>query len=294
MIAALNSNTARGRYANLCIRNPRRSVNIANRDKMAVTIHPPESGPVGRLGRGAVPPRAAVVSVKTDVVKALIGPVNVGGLNAPVALGGNPEAENVTVLGKPPVPGVNWIVAVMGCPAAVGGGAACRVKEKLIPVPDSEAVCVVPVVPPASSVIVSVAARAPAAAGVNVTLIVQLADGATGVALAHVVPVVATAKSPGLAPLNAKGLVAAKCNGDPPGLVTVIVVGLLVVFTPWLPKAGTGLGVIVAAAGVTPVRVTVCVEPAVPLASSVKMRVAVRVPLAVGVKVTLHVQVPLV
>ena len=101
---------------------------------------------------------------------------------------------------------------------------------KSIPVPDRDTVCVV--VGDASSAIVRVAARPPTLAGVNVTLMVQLANGRTVDPFVHVVPVAATAKSAKLGPLNAKALVAAKCSGDPPGLVTVIVEALLVVPTP--------------------------------------------------------------
>lgn len=114
MIAALNSNTASGKYANLCMRKPRRSVNIANRDSIAVAIHPPDRGPMGWFGRGMEPPRAIVVSIKTDVIGPVIGGVKVAGLNIPVELGGRPVAENVMVLGKPPVPGVSCMVAIMG------------------------------------------------------------------------------------------------------------------------------------------------------------------------------------
>ena len=61
-----------------------------------------------------------------------------------------------------------------------------------------------------------------------------------------------------------------------------------------MPNAIEVLGESVAAGGVTPVRVTVCVEPVTPLLSSVKVSVAVLVPAADGVNVTLHVQVPFV
>src|SRR5215472_16184006 len=67
--------------------------------------------------------------------------------------------------------------------------------------PLSVMVCVValPGAPPASSAIVAVALRTPAAVGLKVKLMVQLADTATAAPFVHVVPV-AMAKSPAFAP----------------------------------------------------------------------------------------------
>ena len=68
---------------------------------------------------------------------------------------------------------------------------------KSVPVPASATVCGLPV---ALSVMVTVAARAPAAAGMKVTLMVQLAPAATGLVALHVVPAVVMAKSVAFAP----------------------------------------------------------------------------------------------
>lgn len=177
----------------------------------------------------------------------------------------------------------------MGVPAVSGAGGVEIESEKEMPVPESERVCVAG---EASSVTVKVAGpRGPAAAGVNVRLMVQLAAGATVDPFVQVVPVVATAKSAAFVPLIAT---VAMCNVEPPGFVTVIDEALLVVPTPWLPNVIGVLGESVAAGGVTPVRVTVCVEPETPLLSSVNVSVAVLLPAADGVKVTLQVQVPFV
>lgn len=52
------------------------------------------------------------------------------------------------------------------------------------------------------------------------------------------------------------------------------------------------LGESVAAGGVVPVKVTVCLELGTPLLSSVNVSVAVRIPIALGLNFTLHEQVP--
>jgi hypothetical protein len=152
---------------------------IPNRDSMTVTNHRPEDGPlVGGFRREPVaPPRAAVVSVSIVVTVELPG-VTDGFENDAIVAGGRFVTVKVIGLGKPPAPGVIWIVAVMGCPATTAAGGVGTVTVKSIPVPESETVCVV--LGDASSVMVSVAGpRAPTAAGVNVTLMSQLAAGAT-------------------------------------------------------------------------------------------------------------------
>jgi hypothetical protein len=116
---------------------------------------------------------------------------------------------------------------VMGWPAVTGAGCVGTDSVKEIPVPDSDTVCVVG---DASSVIVKVAGpRAPAAPGVNVTLMTQLAAGATVDPFVQVVPVVATAKSVAFVPPIATVLM---CSVEPPGLDTVIDEALLAVPTP--------------------------------------------------------------
>ena len=110
--------------------------------------------------------------------------------NAAVVSDGKLLAVNVTGFGNPPDPGVSWITAVMGVPAGSGAGGVGTERPKEIPVPDRETVCVVG---DASSVIVKVAGPlAPAAAGLNVRLMTQLADGATVDPFVQVVPVVET------------------------------------------------------------------------------------------------------
>jgi hypothetical protein len=117
--------------------------------------------------------------------------------------------------------------AVIGVPAAAGAGCVGTDSVKEMPVPESETVCVVG---DASSVIVKVAGpRAPAAPGVNVILMTQLAAGATVDPFVQVVPVVATAKSEALVPLIATVLI---CSVEPPGLLTVIEEALLAAPTP--------------------------------------------------------------
>jgi hypothetical protein len=72
-----------------------------------------------------------------------------------------------------------------------------------IPVPFKVAAWVLPATPLVLSVTVRVAVSAPAAVGVNVTLIVQELPAATGVLVEQVVPVEATAKELALVPLMA-------------------------------------------------------------------------------------------
>jgi hypothetical protein len=93
-----------------------------------------------------------------------------------------------------------------------------------VPVPNRVTLCGLPA---ALSVIVTAAFRAPTAVGVKVTLIVQLAFGATGLPAAQVVPV-ASAKSPALAPVNPTLV---KVRFAVPLLVTVTVCAALVVVT---------------------------------------------------------------
>ena len=227
MIAALNSRTASGRYTSLCIRRPRRNVTIASRANRAVAIQPPEIGPrEGGVDCEYPPDLTVVVNVNVVVTTALPG-VSVVCENDPVVSGGRLEAENVTAFGKPPVPGVSWIVAVIGVPAVAAAGGVGTAKAKEMPVPDKEMVCVVG---DASSVTVNVAGpRAPAAPGVKVTLMTQLAAGATVDPFVQVVPVVATAKSAAFVPLIATELM---CSVEPPGLVNVMEEALLAVPTP--------------------------------------------------------------
>ena len=191
--------------------------------------------------------------VNVSVVMTVADPgVTVVCENAAVVSGGKLLAVNVTGFGKPPAPGVSWIMAVMGVPAGSGAGGVGTESEKEIAVPDNETVCVFG---DASSVIVKVAGpRAPAAVGVNVRLMTQLAAGATVDPFVQVVPVVATEKSEAFVPLIATLPI---CSVEPPGLLTVIVEGALAVPTACAGNAIGVFGISVAAGGVMPVRVTV-------------------------------------
>jgi hypothetical protein len=92
-------------------------------------------------------------------------------------------------------------VTVMDCAALVVWEiCAAKVSEEddrptagAVPVPDKPIVCGLPV---ALSVNIRLPERLPVAVGVNVTFITQVPSAATGALVLHVVPVVATAKSP--------------------------------------------------------------------------------------------------
>src|SRR5207245_857479 len=115
-----------------------------------------------------------------------------------------------------------------------------------MPVPASETDCGLPA---ASSVMFTVVARAPVAAGVKLTLIVQLAPGATEPAPVGQVLPAAKAKSAACAPMMVTPL---RSSGPLPLLVRVTVCAGLVVPTRWLPK-GLLVAESVAVGGVTPV-----------------------------------------
>jgi len=140
--------------------------------------------------------------------------------------------------------------------------------------------------------LLSVNVRLPEAAtavvGVKVIATVQVPDAATGVEVEQVVPVVATAN-------GAAVVIPVKVRLALPVLVTVTVCAALVVFTNCALKLREAPERLTIGAGgiAVPVRLTVCVVPAVPPELSVTVMVAVRVPLVtVGSKVTLIVQVP--
>ncbi len=149
--------------------------------------------------------------------------------------------------------------------------------EVLPPVPDSAEVCGLLL---AVSDTVNVAERAPVVAGLNVTLIVQLADGARlpGQLLA--------VKSPGFVPVMATLLIVIVVALP---LVTVAVFAALVEPTLTLPnERDVGLMLTVPEPPVpNPESVTFC---GLVLSESVKFRVAVRVPLTVGAKIMFAVQ----
>ena len=124
---------------------------------------------------------ADAVKVKTEVALLLAGGVTGLVENAAVTPLGKPEALNVVAELK-----LFWLVTVIVLvPVAPWvtlseAGAAARVKLGVVetPVPDKLAVCGLPV---ALSVSVIVPVRVPAAVGVNVTLMEQLAPAASEV-----------------------------------------------------------------------------------------------------------------
>ena len=100
-----------------------------------------------------------------------------------------------------------------------------------MPVPDTAAVWGLLL---ALSATLKVALRAPVAAGVKVTLIVQFPPTAT------LEPqVLVCAKSPGLVPVKP---MLAMVNAAPLGFESVTTLAALVVPTLWPPKSGTGEG----------------------------------------------------
>src|SRR5712692_6652619 len=151
-----------------------------------------------------------------------------------------------------------------------------------MPVPASDTDCGLPA---ASSVMFTVAARAPGPAGVKLTLIVQLAPGATELAPVGQVLPAAKGKSAGCAPVM---VMLVRFSGAPPLLVRVTVCAGLVVPTRWLPK-GLLVAESVAVGGVTPVPVS-DTDCGLSAASSVMFAVAARAPVTAGVKLTLIVQ----
>ena len=158
---------------------------------------------------------------------------------------------------------------------------AVRLTAEPLPVPVRLTDCWLPATSLLLSVIFKEAARLPVAAGVNVTLIVQLPLAAT-----ELLHVLVSAKSPGLVPVNAMLLMVRAAF---PVLFSVKVWAALVVPRVWLLKVR--LVAVTPATGAlpVPVRLTVC---GLPLALSAMLTEAVRAPVAVGVNVTLIVQVP--
>src|SRR5437016_6044163 len=151
-----------------------------------------------------------------------------------------------------------------------------------MPVPARDTDCGLPT---ASLVMFTAAARAPGASGVKLTLIVQLAPGATEPApLGQVLPA-AKAKSAACAPVM---VMLVRFSGAPPLLVNVTVCAGLVVPTRCSPNALL-VAESVAVGGVTPVPVS-DTDCGLPAASSVMVSVAVRALAAVGVKVRLRTQ----
>src|SRR5438094_714804 len=157
-----------------------------------------------------------------------------------------------------------------------------RLTPGVVPAPLKLAVCGLPA---ALSATLRVPLRAPAAVGVNVTLMVQVpltarVDGLNG----HVL---VWPKSPLLVPVT---LMLAIVSAELPLLVRVSAWAALVVFTCCSPSLPDALPILTPGVVPAPLKLAVCGLPA---ASSATLRVPLRAPAAVGVNVTLMVQVPL-
>src|SRR2546427_358674 len=148
------------------------------------------------------------------------------------------------------------------------------------PVPVSDTDCGLPA---ASSGMVTVAGRAPAAGGGEGGLRTQLAPAASVAPLMQVVPE-ASAKSPALVPPSTA---VAMLMGAVPLLVRVAVCTGLGVLTRWVPKVRLVGAKVTAGAMPVPARDTDCGLSA---ASSAMVTVAVRAPAAGGVEVRLRTQ----
>src|SRR3989454_65631 len=157
-----------------------------------------------------------------------------------------------------------------------------KVTAGAMPVPARDTDCGLPT---ASSVMFTAAARAPGPAGVKLTLIVQLAPGATELAPVGQVLPAAKAKSAACAPVM---VMLVRLRGAPPLLVSVTFCAALVVPTRCSPNVLL-VAESVAVGGVTPVPVS-DTDCGLPAASSVMITVAVRALAAVGVKVRLRTQ----
>ena len=153
-----------------------------------------------------------------------------------------------------------------------------RLTTGAAPVPVRLTVCGLPA---ALSAILTAAVRAPAAVGVNATLIVQLPPAAT-----EPPHVLLTEKSPAFAPVRLMPLMLKLVF---PVLSRVVLCAALVVPTFWLLKLRLDGVRLTDEAPPVPVRLTVCGLPA---ALSEMLTAAVRAPATVGVNVTLIVQLP--
>jgi hypothetical protein len=186
----------------------------------------------------------------------------------------NPFMGVMVTLKLSVLPAVTFCVVVGPVNPKSGGG--------FVPVPVSGTVCVGGV---ALSVMVKVPVRAPAAVGVNVTLITQFAPAASvaGLIGQAVAPVLVCAKSPNAA-------MELIVRGPVPVFVSVTVCAALVVLSSWLPKLRLVGANPTAGVGFAPIPVSAMFCGLV-LSLSVSCNVAVSLPTTVGLKVTLTVQV---
>ena len=150
---------------------------------------------------------------------------------------------------------------------------AARSIEKSIPIPASPTLCGLPV---ASSVIVTLAARLPIAAGLKVMLIAQFAPAATLDPQVFVCE-----KSPLFAPVM---VMLAMFRVAIPLFVSMMFCAALAVVTNWPAKLSDMGASVTAGAVPVPLSPTLC---GLPLALSVMVTEAERAPVAVGLNVTL-------
>src|SRR6266576_3761149 len=162
--------------------------------KKSGTIRSMLSGGAG-LVIGSGTSMACAVNVSADVV----GGVMEAGLRAQVEFTGAPAQVSATAELKPFVGFTVIVTGVLTAPwttdTVVGAAPSVKSGGGLVPVPVRLTICGLP---PALSVMVKFPVRAPAAVGVNVTLIVQVFDPAVaGKVAGHAVaPVLVSAKSP--------------------------------------------------------------------------------------------------
>src|ERR1700682_3615270 len=205
-----------------------------------------EIGGVGILVGGTI---SAVVASDTCAVCAVFpsaAPTDAG-VTVQVERLGAPVQANATVPVNPPT-GVMVTVKVSGLPAVTFCTVVGPVNPKSggVVVPVSGTVCVLGV---ALSMMVKVPMRVPAAMGVNVTLIVQLAPAASGVAGG----VIGQGVAPALAAKSPDAAMEMIVRGPVPVLVSVSVCAALVVFNVWLPKVRFVGASITAGVGIAPV-----------------------------------------
>src|SRR6202171_3635396 len=205
-----------------------------------------EIGGVGILVGGTI---SAVVASDTCAVCAVFpsAAATEAGVTVQVELLGAPVQANATVPVNPPT-GVMVTVKVSGLPAVTFCTVVGPVNPKSggVVVPVSGTVCVLGV---ALSMMVKVPMRVPAAMGVNVTLIVQLAPAASGVAGG----VIGQGVAPALAAKSPDAAMEMIVRGPVPVLVSVSVCAALVVFNVWLPKVRFVGASITAGVGIAPV-----------------------------------------
>jgi hypothetical protein len=158
---------------------------------------------------------------------------------------------------------------------------ALKLTNAPVPVPVRVTDCWLPATLLLLSVMVKEAVRLAAAEGVNVTENVQLPPAGS-----ELQQVVVSAKSPGLAPVNAMLLMDKAAF---PVLLSVTVWAALVVPRLWLLKARLVGVTLPTGALPVPVKLTVC---GLLTALSVMLIEAVRLPMAAGLNVTLIVQLP--